>query len=1591
MHRKKYSQFIAAVLSKSGDVPSESFISLVNQFYITLREEDYSDPDYFFKIAKEVYELLENRIEGRRKIKIFNSKKEYKGSKGKYVVVQILNPDMPFLVDSFTEEIKANGFTIYKRLNVVLPIERDENGNLIKIHSRRDPGEGKNESLLYFLIDETDQNRISILRSKLEEVSNLVVAVVSDWKKMVTVLESEISKIKSCDLSNQTCLLEQKNHNCLSASEIIAFLEWLNEHNFIFLGYEEYSLDKEKLEKKSSSLLGICRLERNLGNSNQFKEYTALLYVGRSGYVSRVHRRVNVDCIRIKCLSDKGEVIGEKRFLGLFTSTVYYQDVRLIPILRKKIENVEKMASFVKGGHNHKALLAIIQGLPRGELFHTSSEELYETCTGMISLAIKPTLRLFIRRDKVGMFIYCVVFVPNEQFSMKLRYKMRKFIAQILNGTVSDEYLIIGESGLVRLQLVLKVDSFEASSSDEEIEKILISMARDWDEELTDVICKESKAKDNKNGYLEYVGKFPESYKESFDALSGYRDIRKILKVTTENPLSVKLYEESSKYHLKIYFVEGTLELHHLIPVIENMSMKVMEHNCYKVKCSPTVMIHHFCLQSVAEMLFSVDKIREKFEGALTRIVKNELENDQYNALIVLAGLDWREILLLRMFGSYLKQISFKYNPSYIQAALSHHPDAAVLIIRLFHARFSPDIKEESRQEKVEILKGKSKKILSSVTNVMYDNIIRTCIELCLSILRTNYYMNKEYISVKISSKDITDMPLPKPFVEVFVYHNKFEAIHLRGGKIARGGIRWSDRLQDFRTEILGLMKAQMAKNTAIIPVGSKGGFILKEQIEDRQLLTETAIRYYKDFLRGILDLTDNIVNGKCEKAKDILTYDRDDSYLVVAADKGTAKFSNYANEVSAEYNFWLGDAFASGGSSGYDHKKLGITARGAWISMQMAFWERFNDLERKGSSIIGIGDMSGDVFGNGMLLSNKIKLVAAFNHMHIFIDPNPDPEISFQERQRMFNLPSSTWMDYNHSLISKGGGVFLRNEKLIPISSEMKKVFDIYEEKLTPNELIKYILQSDVDVIWNGGIGTYVKSSEETNEVVGDKANDSIRVDGKNVRAKVIVEGGNLGCTQLGRIEYSGNGGIVNTDFIDNCAGVSCSDIEVNIKIAFSKAIKSGKITLRERDILLKAMEPEVVELILLHINKIQSLMMAMETMRSPRRLEQYQNLVGKLVKVGLLDKKVEFLPSNEEVKRLFAEGRSFERPQIAVLAAYSKMYIYEKIITSELPDSEILYHYLINYFPSLMRERFLSDILDHPLRREIIATKLANNIVNRFGCTFIQNAVQNTGFSSKEVIRVVVTVMEIYDLPALFEELDHLIGQIDIQFFYRINVLVIQFLDQSVYWLLRNYPQPINLTSAVEEFSDKVREISTKLVDVLDSNSLSEYRESLQSFEKFGLSPELSNKLAGLQFVSAALGIAQTSKNLCEAEGFEIDHMVVSRIYFELGAALSLASLREIVYKKFENSSYWQRISAYCLSDELCDEQLAFTREIAKYIRKDVNYFTAIKQWEGKHSAKLERYKTFYNDIMSSGELDINKFMMLVKRLRSMLSREY
>ncbi|MBQ4875057.1 MAG: NAD-glutamate dehydrogenase [Rickettsiaceae bacterium H1] len=1550
------SLIVDTILKKNVNC-DQSLKNFVKQFYAHFSDEYQDKTEILFQIAKSLYDFVQTRKKNENKVRIFKPTIKNHGWESSLTVIEVVTEDKPFLVDSATEELKSKGYIIYDRINSVI--------------MRNIGNEEIMESVIYFSVTDMTEKKMSELKSELIKILQMIECCVADWKAMLT----KVDLAANITASNNN--IAKKDNE-----EIVAFLYWLKKDNFIFLGYAEYSweVDGDNIVRDNNSSLGIPKIDTAIYDIEVSKEAKSAIYITRSDRISKVHRRVNMDCIGVRRYNKKGEIIGEVRFLGLFTSIVYYQDVKLIPIIRKKIAVVEGWSKFLKGSHNHKVLITVLQDFPRAELLHIPEKELFASCMGILSLSIREEVKLFVHIDEVGKFVRCIIFVPKNQFSTALWLKMQKLIANTFHAKVVNEQM--RDSGLVRLQLILKIESIKHVVDAKKLELKLKEMARDWKEHVKCALENEFGIGNADSLYRIYENAFPVSYQEAFTADATLYDIKRIEKVRIKKEVESDLHcDGTDNYQLKIYVPKKIIGLFDMLPVIENMGMKITNHYSYVINVVKNceILIHHFLVSINMQKKISLTLVKEKFELALSKIWKKEVENDYYNSLVLAVGSDWREVLLFRAFSHYLKQIRFHYTEVFIQQALFNHTKIVSLLTKLFHTRLDPKLFSNNtvRNEEVEKISVQLEQLIGEIDNLAEDKIIRALVEIIMSIIRTNYYYSKQYLSFKIDSRKIQNLPLPKPFVEIYVYSHKFEAIHLRGGKVARGGIRWSDRTEDFRTEILGLMKAQMPKNTVIVPVGSKGGFIVKCNGKDY----DNVVNCYKDFLRAMLDITDNIVGESVKRPKNTVIYDEDDPYLVLAADKGTATFSDYANAVAKEYNFWLGDAFASGGSTGYDHKAMSITSRGAWVAAQNHLWVLGYD-NKKELKMVGIGDMSGDVFGNGLLLSKKIKLIMAFNHIHIFIDPNPDVLSSFNERKRLFNLKRSTWTDYNKELISAGGGIFSRNSKLIRISEQMKKVFDISEDKLDPDALIRKGLQAKVDIIWNGGIGTFIKSSRENNDVVGDKSNDAIRINGKEVRAKMIIEGGNLGCTQLGRIEYAKGGSFINTDFIDNSAGVTCSDMEVNIKIALSKAVLNKKITIKERNELMEEMQDEVTKIILHNTNFLQARSLVIVKMEATDRLEQYHRLVKHLEKEKRLNRAVEFIPNDEEFLRMYSEKNNLSVPEIAVIIAYAKMSIYDQLISSELPDDKYLIKYLVEYFPHGMRKKFYDEIMEHRLRREIITTQVVNSVVNRMGCTFIFSLVEYTGASIAKIVKIYILVYYAYRLDAIWEMVDNLKTKIDVTLYLEIVNDINKFIKDVVHWFIRNYPKSINIQLAITEFKDNIIIIADNICRILDKKSCDLYNHKLTKLTKLGLSDNLSKQIASLQFLSSALPIIQVTNNIRFYGKIQIPLLVIANLYFKIGFHLDFIWLREATVK-LERGDYWHRLSIEVLFDDLQDQQMKLTEQIAKEINDVENCDEAIKYWLEFHKDLLQQYNIMLNDLKVLKELDLSRLIIIIKSL--------
>lgn len=1467
------------------------------------------------------------------------------GIEGNFTIIKITNYDMPFLVDSVISTIKSHSLTICYYSNSIINVQR-KNSLIDKIHLLEESN-GIKESVIYVIIKGISDSFVDTLEESLRKTLKAVNCVVKDWQSMLKKL------------------LE---HPALDAGGR-DFLAWLKNNNFVFLGYQEYITNKEgKLALSGKESLGLMRASEEYQNSSIFSESLNSLYILRSDLISIVHRRTYMNCIGVKEFNDQGDVIREQHFFGLFTSVAEVQDIRTIPVIKDKVTTIEKKAGFVPGGHNNKALVSILQAFSCDELFQSNEDELFETCISIMSLAIRPRVKLFLR--KVGDFISCIVLIPMRYASARLMFKIRDILKDETNAESSDIYNnhIINEYDLMKLHVVLKAKN--ASVFDDLIENKLRNITEKWEDRFIDNLYNTFSTVEDI--FIRYCKAFPISYQESFEPHDAYYDMKKleIVRKKGVSEVDLRLTRDNLNYQLKVYTPNsGGLELSKILKITKNFGAKILSHNGYYIEINGGIWIHHFLLSRVDELINNIT-LKEQFEMTLVKVFSKEIKNDYFNSLVIITGLEWKEVLLIRALSAYLKQTLFNYNQEYIQKVVSEYPKIMKHLIQLFHSRFNPSI-DVDRAETTDIFREKIEELLKEISNVSHDYVLRSIFNLIMAILRTSYYQgDKPYLSIKFDSSKINGLPDPRPYRELYVYSNLFEGIHLRGGKLARGGLRWSDRTEDFRTEVLGLMKAQMTKNAVIVPVGAKGGFVIKQVYKDKNILREKGVECYRNFIRGMLDITDNVIDGKIIPPKNVIRYDEDDPYLVVAADKGTASFSDYANQIASEYNFWLGDAFASGGSAGYDHKKMGITAKGAWIAAQRHFWKMNKEIYQD-VTVIGIGDMAGDLFGNGMLLSKNINLIGAFNHMHIFIDPNPDAEKSFAERKRLFELPFSTWMDYSKDLISRGGGVFERSSKQIDISREMKKCFDITEDTLSPSDLIQYLLKAKVDFIWNGGIGTFVKAKNESHSMVGDKANDELRVNGQDIRASMFIEGGNLGCTQLGRVEYAKIGGYINADFVDNSAGVICSDLEVNIKIAFMK--ESG-ISLEKRNEILASMVDEVASKVLEDHNKIETKALLLECLQAKERLEQHHKLLLSLEKSGLLNRDVEFLPAEEEVARILTGAEGFSSPQLSVLMSYARTAIKNEIIHSDLPEKDFLCRdYLLHYFPQKMVTEFKNSILKHQLCREIISTCIANDVVNRMGCIFINNLVESTGIKVHEAVNIYIVVNHLYNLNSLWQEIDELDGKIDVDSYLQVVRSVQKFIGRVSFWLVKNLGD-LNLVK-LDDVTKFRGAIETLCHDILDKRLLKIYNHGLTSLIELNIDKDLAKKVADLRILIYALDVIsvaeQTSLSLFEA----------GKIYFELKSLLRFDLIRTIAIKMKSHSSYWDR----SLINDLLDDLSNYHHKLAVKVIKAID--NHVQTWALNDKDHIERYNSFLNEMVAS-KLDLSKLTLIIKRVKVLAS---
>ncbi|PNH88351.1 NAD-glutamate dehydrogenase [Vibrio diazotrophicus] len=1526
-------------------------------------------------------------------VRVFNPTVSRHGWESTHTIVEIVVPDGPFHVDSIKMALSRLDLTAHLMLNGPTQIDRDDKGAIKSINN----GEGPLQSLFHIEVDRlSNKAEMKTLQDELLDILLDTALVVKDWKPMVNKLDQVISQLEA----NVDRLPESDRFQ-----ETMAFLRWLGDHNFTFMGYKEYDLVEIEgdttLRPTDEAGLGLfsqsdrvrsVKLSEFSDSARLEAKKAYLLILTKGNKQSRIHRPAYTDYIGIKKFDENGKVVGEHRFTGLYTSAVYNQAVQSIPLIREKVERILSASRYRVGSYAYKALHNILENYPRDELLQATEEELLEVGMGVVQMQDRDLLRLFVRKDPFGRFFSCMVYVTKERYNTELRRQTQRIFKQYFGCEQEVEFTTyFSESPLARTHYIVRVDNNNMDVNVKKIEQNLMEASTTWDDRLSEAIvanCGESKGLPLSKQYLHA---FPRSYKEDVMPASAVADIERLEALNEENKLGMLFYrpqeetKDSKAVRLKLYHRDEPIHLSDVMPMLENLGLRVIGESPYEVIKSngQVYWILDFSMLHKSENQVDLREARDRFQQAFAAIWCGDLESDGFNRLVLGASLTGREVSILRAYARYMRQVGFPFSQQYIEDTLSHYPDVAKGLVDLFVRRFDP--KHKGAQKGQTELINKITEQLDHVESLDDDRIIRRYMEMILATYRTNYYQldedkqPKPWLALKMKPKEIPEIPAPVPAFEIFVYAPDIEGVHLRGGKVARGGLRWSDRQEDFRTEILGLVKAQQVKNTVIVPVGAKGGFVCKKQYlyNTRDEIFAEGQRCYKRFIRALLDVTDNIVEGDLVAPVSVVRHDEDDPYLVVAADKGTATFSDLANSVSAEYNFWLGDAFASGGSNGYDHKAMGITAKGGWESVKRHFREIGIDCQTTDFTAVGIGDMAGDVFGNGMLLSKHIRLQCAFNHLHIFIDPTPDAASSWEERNRLFNLPRSSWEDYNPKLISKGGGIFSRKAKSITLTPEIQKMLGTKKGSVAPNELIKMILCMEVDLLWNGGIGTYVKSSRETHTDVGDRANDALRIDGRDLNAKIVGEGGNLGMTQLGRVEYALKGGRVNTDFVDNVGGVDCSDNEVNIKIFLNGLVANGDMTIKQRNQVLESMEDEVGAIVI-EDAYVQSESISVTEQQGVAVVKEQIRFIHQLEKAGHLDRALEYIPDDETLLEREKLGQGLTRPELSVLVAYGKMVLKDELACEEIANDEFHAQQLMQYFPTELRRNYSQHMQNHPLRAEIIATALANQMVNEMGCNFVTRLQEETGSNAVDITNAYAAAREIYKLGSVLEEVRKLDNKADALTQYEVMFHVRRTLRRLSRWLLRNRPGKQSVRDLIELYKADVEAIANKLDDVLVAEEVEEHNVMAKAWIDKGIEPKLANYVARLSSLHSVLDISTVAKEKQKT----VEQ--TAKLYFNLGDRLSLHwFLKQINNQATDNN--WQVLARAAFREDLDWQQRQLTAQVlnCECATGELDVIKALDEWMEANSVSLHRWENILNEFKVGTVHEFAKFSVALREL--------
>jgi glutamate dehydrogenase len=1604
------------VIVGAGVQPDTGLAELSVLYYRLVPAEELStaEPAELAAAVRSHLDLAADRVPGRALVRLLNPTLAEHGWNSYDTVVQIVTDDMPYLVDSVVAELARTNLSVRRLVHPIVVVRRDITGTLQEVLTGANPAEAPTgalvESWMYVNVDRiTDPDRARQVQQRLLTVLTDVREVVEDTEAMIGTAGALADALTAAPPP-------------LPAPEVAegtALLRWLADGHFIFLGYRRYELVWKSTDDPADgaapalravlgSGLGVLRRDsvaaKDLRTGPDVDPLARnLLVLTQASAPATVYRPIYPHYIGVKIFDKRGEVIGEHRFLGVLGTTAPHADVLGIPVIGRRVREVIRRAGVPFDSYSGQRMVEVLQSYPRTELFSTDVDSLYQTVTGVLSLAQRRTVRLFCRRDPYGRFFSCLVYLPRDRYTTAARLAMQDVLMRDLHGTDLTYSAQIGESVYARVHFTVHTDPDDrgvppvpdVGAITERLERAVLT----WDDRLLDAASTSGAA--TVEVVQCYLAAFPQAYKEDFDAATALADISRLEALAAPDGLSlcfdIPEGGEPGERRFTLYLAGQRITLSQVLPVLQQLDVEIVDERPYQVIRSDRVhcWIYDFGLRLQATLLQQLagqaaDDVARRFGEAFVAGWRGDCEVDRFNALVLRAGLDWRQVAVLRGYVGYLRQAQSRYSQHYVEEVLLARSGIAAALVGLFEARFDPALDGPARDITHDELALQITRMIDEVAGLDVDRILRGLFTLVRATLRTNYYIRdaegdrRRYLALKLDPAAVPELPEPRPVFEIFVCSPRVEAVHVRFGPVARGGLRWSDRREDFRTEVLALAKSQTVKNAVIVPAGAKGAFVVKrppaptgDPTLDREANQAEGIACYRMFVSGLLDLTDNLVAGRTRHPDQVVCHDGDDSYLVVAADKGTATFSDIANEVAASYQFWLGDAFASGGSAGYDHKAIGITARGAWESVKRHFRELGIDPQAEDVTVVGIGDMSGDVFGNGMLCSQYLRLLAAFDHRHVFLDPDPDPASSYAERRRLFALPRSSWDDYDRSLISAGGGVWPRGIKRIPVSAQLRGALGIAESitELTSPALIRAILLSPTQLLFNGGIGTYVKASTETHAEVADKANDALRVDGGQLRVRVIAEGGNLGLTQRGRIEFARTGGKINTDAIDNSAGVDCSDHEVNIKILLDRLVANGVLNTAQRRALLFDMTDAVAALVLAH-NVDQNTQLGVSRAHAASMMSVHGRLVTYLEDHHGLDRTLAILPTQAQWQARQASGEGLTSPELSTLMAHVKLALTGEVLASDLPDAEVFGERLPEYFPAPLPDRFTGAIREHPLRREITTTLLVNDVVDRGGITYSYRLAEELSVSAADAVRAYFVTVAVFDLRATWHAIATMGTAVPVSVADAMMLALRRLLDRVSRWLLLNRPQPLAVGAEIDRFRPLVRALAPRVPVWLTGREADHVAATTGRLMEHGVPDELALRASAGLTSFGLLDIIEVT------ELAKVDPEPVAALYYALSAHLGIDRMLSLV-SELARGDRWHALARLTLRDDLYASLRKVTLDALHTGDVGIDPATTIAAWERRNSARLSRARATLNEISDPGNLDLATLSVAVRAL--------